>query len=253
MVCRLTLLNRRQHRKTIYKTQEAKKIKFFVLNKYLDYLKKYEKLLESKFPGAMRVYKVFMEGTKDFFTDFKGFISIIRRLNTQGVNLHSLTLNELELYHQLPKDIRKVAPVLLISALPFANYVVFPIAYYYPRLLLTRHFWNIQQKSEYNTIFLRNRLLHNKPVLRHLQLHLRGLKSHRLHKNWSNIVGLLGSGVQPTVGQILECKDLFTEVPYHLMYLSGNHIVSKMFHSSIEGTHENCNIASPQILHSKIR
>ncbi|KAF2899868.1 hypothetical protein ILUMI_06316 [Ignelater luminosus] len=211
-------------RKSIYKTEEAKKIRFYVLERYYKYLKTYETILEKKFPGAMRVYRVFVDGIRDFYTDFKAFVRIVRTLNTPGKNLFSLTLNEIELYEQMPKDMRRVAPVLLISALPLANYVIFPLAYYFPRHLLCRHFWTLQQRSEFNIIFLRKRLIHNRPVFRHLQLQLPRLKRHKLHKKWSNILGQLGSGVQPTVAEILEVKDLFMDEPYHLFYLSGNHV-----------------------------
>lgn len=174
----------------------------------------------------MRIYRIFMEGTRHFFSDFTQYVRVVRKLYTPHTNLHSLTLKELELYHQMPKDIRKVAPVLLISTLPMANYVIFPLAYYYPRHLLCWHFWNLQQRLEFSTIFLKNRLSHNKPVFRHLQLQLRNLKGHSLFKKWTNVMGLLGSGQQPTTPQILDCKQLFAELPYHLLYISGNHIVS---------------------------
>lgn len=40
------------------------------------------------------------------------------------------------------------------------------------------------------------------------------------------MLGLIGSGGQPTVEEILACKQLFMDEPYHLLYLSRNHIVS---------------------------
>lgn len=177
----------------------------------------------------MQVYRSFILGTKDFFKDLRLYMTIVKHLNMSGKSLSHLTRSEIELYEQMPRDMRKVAPFLLISALPFTYYVIFPLAYYFPRQLLCRHFWNLQQKSEFNVVYLNKRLIHNKPVFRHLQLQLPQLKGHDLHKKWSNVLGLLGSGVQPTAQQILECKDLFSNGPYHLMYLSGNHVVSLFF------------------------
>lgn len=43
---------------------------------------------------------------------------------------------------------------------------------------------------------------------------------------WSHVLGLLGSGGQTTVEDILACKELFTDEPYNLSYLSRNHVVS---------------------------
>lgn len=175
----------------------------------------------------MRVYRVFAVGIKDFAQDLKDYFRIVRMLNSPTKDrFKSLTRREIELYHQMPKDMRKVAPVLLISALPLANYVIFPIAYMFPRIFLSRHFWNLQQKSEYNVHYLRTRLLHNRPLFRCVQGELDRLKKHALYKKWAGILGMMGSGVQPKVEQILECKDLFTCEPYHLFYLKRKHVVS---------------------------
>ncbi|XP_018565096.1 LETM1 domain-containing protein 1 [Anoplophora glabripennis] len=215
---------REAHRKSIYKT-EAKKIRFYVLSRYVEYLKNYDKILEKSFPGAMRVYRVFMDGVKDFIRDTKDYFKIIRILNATGSDFSKLLRREIELYHQMPKDMRKVAPVLLVSALPFGNYVIFPLAYMFPRHLLCSHFWSLQQRSDFNIIFLQNRLIHNRPVFRHLQSQLDFLKCHPLHDQWANILGKLGSGQQTSPEEILKCKELFTSEPYHLLYLSRNHVL----------------------------
>lgn len=217
---------REAHRKSIYKTEEAKKIRFYVLSRYVEYLKNYDKILEKRFPGAMRVYRVFMDGVKDFIRDTKEYFMIIRILNTPGNNFSKLLRREIELYHQMPKDMRKVAPVLLLSTLPFAYYVILPLAYMFPRQLLCSHFWTLQQRSDFNLIFLKDRLIHNRPVFRHLQSQLDFLKCHPLHDPWANILGKLGSGQQANVDEILMCKELFISGPYHLLYLSRNHVVS---------------------------
>lgn len=214
------------HRKSIYKTAEAKKIRFYLVHRYVEYLKNYDKLLEKSFPSAMQIYQTFKIGVKAFILDAKNYFRIVRLLNQPGYNFSKLTRKEIEMYHQIPKDMRKIAPVLLFSTLPLANYVIFPLIYWFPKYLLTSHFWNLQQKSEFGTQILKNRLMHNKPVFRHLQSQLDFLKPHPLYQPWSKILGMLGSGVQPNVEEILKCKNLFMEEPYHLLYLSSNHIVS---------------------------
>lgn len=81
----------------------------------------------------MHVYRVFMIGVKDFYNDTKKLIKVNSIVNDKG--LKGLTRKEMELMNQMPKDIMKIAPVLLIAALPFANYVIFPIAWvieYFP-------------------------------------------------------------------------------------------------------------------------
>ncbi|KAJ8922143.1 hypothetical protein NQ315_004078 [Exocentrus adspersus] len=216
---------REAHRKSIYKTEEAKKIRFYVLTRYLEYLKNYDKILEKNFPAAMQVYRVFIDGVKDFLRETKEYFMIIRILNTPGNDFTKLLRREIELYDQMPKDMRKVAPVLLFSALPFANYVILPLAYLIPRQLLTSHFWTLQQKADFNLIYMKERLVHNRPVFRHLQSQMDYLKSHPLCDTWANVLGSLGSGQQANVDDILKCKELFASEPYHLLYLSRNHVL----------------------------
>jgi LETM1-like protein len=89
-------------------------------------------------------------------------------MNKRGTD--GLTRHELELHFQMPRDMIRVAPVLVLSALPFANYVVFPMAYIFPRKLLCRHFWSLQQRADFAAIDLRKRLFNQRPVLRCLQV-----------------------------------------------------------------------------------
>lgn len=175
----------------------------------------------------MRVYRIFTVGLKDFVRDLKDYFRIIRLLNSPEKNrFQSLTRREIELYHQMPKDMFKVAPVLLLSPLPFAYYIVFPLAYFFPRILLSSHFWTLQQKAEFNLFYLNRRLQHNRPLFRCVQEQLDLVKGNKLYDDWEAILGMMGSGVQPSVEQILKCKDLFSCKPYHLFYLKRKHVVS---------------------------
>lgn len=96
--------------------------------RFFTYISNYDKILEKRFPAAMHVYRVFMVGVKDFYGDMKKYFKVNAIKNSSEKGLKALTRKEMELHHQMPKDMMRVAPVLLISALPFANYVVFPLA-----------------------------------------------------------------------------------------------------------------------------
>lgn len=213
------------HEKLSYRDEEAKKIRFYFLHRYLQYFKNANKVIERKFPTAVRTYRLFMDGLKEFYVDLKDFVRIVKIVNSPGKGLNNLTRKELELYHQMPKDMIKVAPVLIFSTLPFAYYVVLPLIYMFPRQLLTSHFWNLQQKSEFSVLILKERLMHNRPVFRHIQGELESLKDCPLYCSWKNILGMIGSGVQPSVSKILTCKDLFMKKPYELNYLKRKHVV----------------------------
>ncbi|XP_066256461.1 LETM1 domain-containing protein 1 [Euwallacea similis] len=219
---------RELHRKSVYKTEEAKKIRFYILNRFVEYLKNYDKILEKNFPTAMKTYRTFMDGIKTFSIDTREYFKIFMLLSKGSNGYSKLLRREIELYHQLPKDMMKVGPVVVFSTLPFAFYVILPLIYALPKQLLTSHFWTPEQKERFQTEYIRDLLLHNKPVFRHLQSQLKFIKYHEKNKDvfecWSHVLGLLGSGAQPTVDEILACKDLFRDEPYHLWYLSRNHI-----------------------------
>jgi hypothetical protein len=102
-------------------------VRQYFFTRFFDYLQNYDKVLEKKFPAAIHIYRVFMIGMKEFYQDMKKFFKINSIVSNKGIQ--ALTRKEMELYQQVPKDILKVSPVLIISALPFANYVIFPIAY----------------------------------------------------------------------------------------------------------------------------
>lgn len=174
----------------------------------------------------MHVYRVFLVGVKEFYYEMKKYYKITRIANRSIDGLKALTRKEIELYHKMPKDMVKVAPVLLISALPFANYVIFPLAYMFPRHLLTSHFWSIQQRVEFQQISLRDRISNNRKVLRCLQSKLEQTKSSKDFEKWNYTLGLLGSGTHPTADEILSIKQLFTQSPYHLDRLTSAHLVS---------------------------
>lgn len=217
--------NEKSLRKTFYKNEEVKKIRGYILTRYMEYVKNYEKVIEKKFPTALHLYRTFKVGMKEFYRDLLVYMKIIRVLNLTTNGLKSLTLNEIEIYHRMPRDMIKVAPVLVLSALPMTNYIIFPLAYFYPRQMLCTHFWTIQQRSEFQIYYLRQRLLNHRPTFRCVQEQLDTLKEHRLYNDWAEVLGLVGSGAQPSTEQIISCKELFESGPYQIEHLTGSHVV----------------------------
>lgn len=73
------------------------------------------------------MYRVFSVGIKDFLRDLKMYISLrIRMTRDQGFK--NMTREEIELYQKMPSDMLRIAPVLVLSAIPFGNYIIFPLA-----------------------------------------------------------------------------------------------------------------------------
>lgn len=65
---------------------------------------------------------------KDFARDLTDYLKISTKVLLASNGIRGLNSAELDVYYRMPKEIVRVAPTLLISALPFMNYVMFPIA-----------------------------------------------------------------------------------------------------------------------------
>jgi len=208
----------------------SKEIKSYALNRYVDYIKNYDKVLESKFPRAMHVYRVFAVGIQDFYREMKEFVSIRRA----GSALHTLSRKQLDIFYRMPREMKKVAPVLLISALPFANYVVFPVAYYFPKHFLSSHFWSLQQRFDFALEDHIKSLRYFRPNFRSMQQRISSVQDEKLRAAMNLILSKLASGVHPSVKEILEVQKLFKEEPFHLNSL---HVQHKKALLRIHGMH----------------
>lgn len=201
-----------------------KNVKRYAFLRLMDYMAKYnfDKVLEKRFPAAIRVYRMFMDGAKDFYYDMKKFLKITKIANHSEVGLRALTRSELELYYQMPRDMMKVGPVLLASALPFTNYAILPILYMFPRTFLSHHFWTQQQRTSFAEDALRERISNNRKVFRCMQAKLEQLESHD-YQRLGYVLGQLGSGMHASAQEIIEIKDIFERTPFNLDSLTSKH------------------------------
>lgn len=94
----------------------------------------------------------------------------------------------------------------------------------YPRHLLTSHFWSIQQRLDFQEIFLKERTSHNRKIFRFMQSKLEVTRRSGYYKRFNYVLGLLGSGTHPNAEEILTIKEVFNESPYDLHSLSSSHL-----------------------------
>lgn len=152
-----------------------------------------------------------------------------------------MSYQELIVYYQTPKDLLKVAPTLLVSAAPFANYVVFPLALYFPKHLLSQQFWDNEIKFNYQLEKTTKRLKHNRPIFRQLQFKLNSIPKQLpdstdglgLREQCKLIFDKIGSGTHPTVEEILNVAPVFNQEPYGLSHLPTIHLVSNHHYVTI--------------------
>lgn len=198
-------------------------LKRYWFDRYINYIKNYERTLEQRFPRTMHVYRVFSVGSKDVYTDLKRFVYALKKQGSRN-GLDNLTREELQLMYTMPRDLRKLSPLFLLSAVPFTNYIIFPLALYFPRYLLSSHYWTLQQKLDFMLSDHRNRLRHNRPLFRCMQAELKPIRDRVLRIKWRDVVACLGSGTHPTTENIMACSELFSGPPYSLGALRRRHM-----------------------------
>ena len=89
---------------------------------------------------------------------------------------------------------------------------------------MSRHFYSIGQRSEFQELFLKERTASNRKIFRHLQAKLESTRHSRYYKKWNYVLGLLGSGTHPSAEEILSCQEVFNEPGYHIDHLSSSHL-----------------------------
>lgn len=99
----------------------------YLVQRYIEYVNNYTKVLENRFPAAMKMYRVFSVGIKDFLKDLKTYISLRIKIAKNG-GFTNMSRQDIELYQKMPSDMLRIAPVLILSAIPFGNYIIFPLA-----------------------------------------------------------------------------------------------------------------------------
>ncbi|GAB1610552.1 LETM1 domain-containing protein 1-like [Argonauta hians] len=196
------------------------KVKRYLVDNCVRFAESYERFLEKRYPKVFEVYQMFKIGIRDFIADTKMYYNVTTELWT-GKSLSCFTRKELETYKQYPKDVWKVSPTLIISALPFANYIVFPIAYMFPKWFLSPHFWSEKHKEDIWGEILVKRLNHCSPVLSHLRSQCRHMdEDNPFKEKLQHVIKKLKETHQLTVDEILSLKPLFEDYPCHLNKIS---------------------------------
>ncbi|XP_043491908.1 LETM1 domain-containing protein 1 isoform X1 [Polistes fuscatus] len=212
------------------KKGKVSNLKKYWLSKYVNYMKRYEATLSKNFPKTMGLYRMFINGMQNYFVDLKLYIAILKKQSLYG--LDSLTRKEIQLAHSIHKDVIKASPVIFISIIPFTNYAIIPLAYFFPRQMLTHHFWTPEQKIDFTLYYYKERFKYSRPLFHCMEIKSNHIKDKLLKSKWSGIIACLGSGGHPTVESVISCIALFASAPYSLDTLESKHM------SKLLGIHE---------------
>ena len=139
----------------------------------------------------------------------------------------------LQIYFYLPGELLRVAPVLILSAFPMAQNVVFPLAYMYPHRLLSSHFYSDQQQTDafYNEAKIRQS--YYRSVLRDLIL----MASKSDPGARKILASILNEKETPTAEAILALIPLFSQDgPLHIRKLAAPHVKHLMKVHRVRGS-----------------
>lgn len=99
----------------------------FIFHRVSNFTRKYEDKLEKRFPKAIKMSRLSINGSISFVKDLKTHMNLLKAYYLHGKGMDELSRKELELYYRVPRDVCKFLPVSLIMAAPFAQYVILPI------------------------------------------------------------------------------------------------------------------------------
>ncbi|XP_078057097.1 LETM1 domain-containing protein 1 [Mustelus asterias] len=180
---------------------------------------KYEKFLERNFPRFYVIYSTFFRGFRLLYLDFKEVSGIKRKMADQGLKYNQLPYREMERLRQFRRDVIKIMPVVLLSLPPFANYMVFLLMYFYPRQMLIRHFWTLEQQQEFVEIYhsLRARVYPN--AVRNLTKVASKVPDRRLKSKLLQLSTKVQEGIHPEISQLHMVVKLFSARPLDIRHI----------------------------------
>ncbi|XP_039602625.1 LETM1 domain-containing protein 1 [Polypterus senegalus] len=185
---------------------------------------RYERFLEGNFPRFYILYTTFFRGFQLLFRDAREFQRIQVKLAKQGVRRDQLPYREMELLRQFRRDIIKVAPLVLISIPPFANYFVFVLMYFFPRQVLIRHFWTPKQQTEFANIYHGRRAQVYPLIMNKLVSSVPAITNSRLQTQMLHLCNKVQGGMHPSVEEIQGVRQLFTGPPFGMKRLQAEHM-----------------------------
>ncbi|KAK5985653.1 hypothetical protein GCK32_002067 [Trichostrongylus colubriformis] len=112
------------------------------------FTERYEKFI-SRWPVVYGMHRMVVDGSRWCFSDIKTYIRLKREMSSNGRKLESLSMPELEVLVQMPTELPRVAVTAMLLPLPFGFYVIGFAVIFFPRVILTRHFWSDTQRKKF--------------------------------------------------------------------------------------------------------
>ncbi|XP_055870658.1 LETM1 domain-containing protein 1-like [Biomphalaria glabrata] len=204
------------------KVQAPARPQRYLFDKLIQFITNSSGKLEKRIPSAFQVYRTFKSGISEFVSDSKDFYKVSTRL-WSGESLQQFKRKELELYRQFSSDLPVVGLIFVIAFAP-GGAIVFPLAYVFPRFLLSHHFWTPLQKEEFRKITLTKQLKHYDYILDHMHLLSQHIQDKESRDYVRSIINKLDTNVLLKKSEIQELLPLFEGKPFHTDCLSIRHL-----------------------------
>ncbi|XP_008190165.1 LETM1 domain-containing protein 1 isoform X2 [Acyrthosiphon pisum] len=179
------------------------------------------KRIEKWSPSTAKYARLSVFGTKYLYKDILVLLSAFNKYYSSDLSL--LTYAELEVKYRLPSQLFGLTPILIFCNIPFLDLLIFPIAFMFPKYLLSEHFWTDEQIKEYWVKDQQNNFEHNMRVFEHLSLMAEECSDDMLLK-WFRVIECLKAGNVAPVEDIIQAIPVFTMFPYNFSSLPPQHI-----------------------------
>ncbi|XP_060069861.1 LETM1 domain-containing protein 1-like [Ylistrum balloti] len=113
-------------------------------------LKRIEKILEESMP--IKVFKKYTwakDGMFNLKEDAKIYFDVSKRISN-GDEFSTFTRKELSVYNQLPLEMKKAIPIIVLCGAPFGFFFL-PLMFVFPQYTLTSHFLTDEQLRQVHT------------------------------------------------------------------------------------------------------
>jgi len=182
-----------------------------------------ERRFENLTPATYKKYKSLSGGFTLLVKDIIKVTEMATELHYQP-RFHMYKRKELEAYLELPKDIKKVLPLLFIFPLPGGALLCLPLASYFPRHFLSRHFWTEEQRLEFSEMSHKKRISYYRTLLGKLKrCAMRRMPAGADRDHVIALVSKVEDGGYPTLDELRRIESCFQTDPLDLEYFSRSH------------------------------
>ncbi|XP_050525025.1 LETM1 domain-containing protein 1 [Daktulosphaira vitifoliae] len=172
-------------------------------------------------PSAAKYARIGVFGCKYLYKDCQVLIFAYKKIFTSG--LSSLTYEELEMKYRLPMQLLRLTPILIFWPIPFTNFLLFPLAFIFPKYLLSEHFWSEEQLKQFWTHDQKKCYEQNVRIFEHLSLMAEECSDDMLLK-WFRVIECLAAGGVSPIDDIQYAIPVFSMFPYRFSTLPRQHI-----------------------------